>query len=45
MPITPLMPVYPRSPVLLGAGLLLAINVALGLLCYALIRSGWKLKN
>jgi ABC-2 type transport system permease protein len=33
------------SPVLLGAGLLLAINVALGLLCYALIRSGWKLKN
>ena len=33
------------SPVLLGAGLLLAINVGLGLLCYALIRSGWKLKN
>ena len=32
------------SPVLFGAGLLLAINVALGLLCYGLLRSGWKLK-
>jgi ABC-2 type transport system permease protein len=32
------------SPVLFGAGLLLAINIALGLLCYALLRSGWKLK-
>jgi len=32
------------SPVLFGALLLLAINVALGLLCYALLRSGWKLK-
>lgn len=32
------------SPVLLGALLLLAINVALGLLCFALLRSGWKLK-
>ena len=27
-----------------GALLLLAINVALGALCYALLRSGWKLK-
>ena len=33
------------SPVGLGAGLLLAINVALGLLCYLLLRSGWKIKN
>jgi ABC-2 type transport system permease protein len=32
------------SPVALGAGLLLAINVALGMLCYVLLRSGWKLK-
>ncbi|MBX3561507.1 MAG: ABC transporter permease [Sphingomonas sp.] len=32
------------SPVLLGALLLLAINLALGLLCFALLRSGWKLK-
>ncbi len=32
------------SPVGFGAGLLLAINVALGALCYVLLRSGWKLK-
>ena len=32
------------SPVLLGALLLLGINVVLGVLCYALLRSGWKLK-
>jgi ABC-2 type transport system permease protein len=32
------------SPVLFGAVLLLAINVALGTLCFALLRSGWKLK-
>lgn len=32
------------SPVLLGALLLLGINVALGGLCFALLRSGWKLK-
>jgi ABC-2 type transport system permease protein len=32
------------SPVALGAGLLLAINMALGALCYVLLRSGWKLK-
>ncbi len=32
------------SPVLLGALLLLAINIVLGLLCFALLRSGWKLK-
>ena len=33
------------SPVLFGALLLLAINVVLGALCYALLRSGWKLKS
>ncbi|MBB5687032.1 ABC transporter permease [Sphingobium boeckii] len=33
------------SPVLFGAGLILAINAALGGLCYALLKSGWKLKN
>jgi ABC-2 type transport system permease protein len=33
------------SPILLGALLLLVINLALGALCYALIQRGWKLKN
>jgi ABC-2 type transport system permease protein len=32
------------SPVALGAILLLAVNAALGILCYALLRTGWKLK-
>jgi len=32
------------SPVLLGALLLLAINLALGALCFGLLRSGWKIK-
>jgi len=32
------------SPIIFGAGLLLAINGALGTLCYVLLRSGWKLK-
>ena len=33
------------SPVLFGSLLLLAINLALGTLCYLLIRKGWKLKS
>jgi ABC-2 type transport system permease protein len=33
------------SPILFGALLLLAINLVLGALCYALLRSGWKLKS
>ena len=33
------------SPILFGALLLLAINVALWAICYALLRSGWKIKN
>jgi ABC-2 type transport system permease protein len=33
------------SPVNLGAALLLAINLGLGALCYALLRKGWKLKS
>jgi ABC-2 type transport system permease protein len=33
------------SPVVLGGALLLAINIGLGALCYALIRRGWKLKS
>ena len=33
------------SPVAIGGGVVLAIDVALGLLCYALLRTGWKLKN
>ena len=32
------------SPVMLGALLLLAINLALGALCFGLLRSGWKIK-
>jgi len=33
------------SPLALGGAALLAINVALWITCYALIRSGWKIKN
>ena len=33
------------SPIGVGALLLLAINLLLGALCYALLRTGWKLKN
>jgi len=33
------------SPILFGAILLLGINLALAVLCYFLLRSGWKLKN
>jgi ABC-2 type transport system permease protein len=32
------------SPILFGALLLLGINLALGAACYALLRSGWKLR-
>lgn len=32
------------SPILFGALLLLGINLALGLLCYALLSAGWKIK-
>ena len=33
------------SPILVGATALLALNVALWAGCYALLRSGWKIKN
>jgi ABC-2 type transport system permease protein len=33
------------SPILTGVIVLLLVNIALGASCYALIRSGWKLKN
>ncbi|MFL6752537.1 MAG: ABC transporter permease [Sphingomicrobium sp.] len=33
------------SPLLIGGAALLAINVALWILCYALLKSGWKIKN
>ncbi|MDP1025678.1 ABC transporter permease [Sphingomonas sp. KR1UV-12] len=33
------------SPVLFGALVVLAIDVVLGLACYALLRRGWRLKN
>ncbi|MEP7007417.1 MAG: ABC transporter permease [Sphingomonas bacterium] len=33
------------SPVLLGGGVILVLDVALGGLCYALLRSGWKTKS
>lgn len=32
-------------PVLLGSVIILVLDALLGLLCYALLRSGWKLKN
>ncbi|QNA84808.1 ABC transporter permease [Sphingomonas sp. So64.6b] len=33
------------SPVWIGSIVILAIDVALGLLCYALLKGGWRLKN
>ena len=33
------------SPILIGGIAILAIDIVLGGLCYALLRSGWKLKN
>ncbi len=33
------------SPIWFGAGILLALNLCLVALCYALLRSGWKIKN
>ena len=33
------------SPLLVGALLLLVINIALYAICYALLKSGWKIKN
>jgi len=33
------------SPVMLGSVVILAIDVAMGVLCYTLLRRGWKLKN
>ncbi|WP_404334375.1 ABC transporter permease [Sphingomonas sp. MMS12-HWE2-04] len=32
-------------PILIGSLVILALDVALALICYALLRSGWKLKN
>lgn len=33
------------SPILVGSLVILALDVALGFLCYALLRRGWKIKN
>lgn len=33
------------SNIYVGATVLLAINIGLGILCYALLKRGWKLKN
>ena len=33
------------SPIWIGAGLLLLINILLFVACYVLLRSGWKIKN
>ncbi|MDE0879235.1 MAG: ABC transporter permease [Sphingomonas bacterium] len=33
------------SPVMIGAIVVLAIDVVLGLICYTLLKRGWKLKN
>lgn len=33
------------SPILLGAAAILVIDIILGIACYALLRSGWKIKQ
>lgn len=33
------------SPLVVGAFVLLGVNIALGLLCYLLLRGGWRLKS
>lgn len=33
------------SPVMLGAGVILALDIALGLVCFTLLKRGWKIKN
>ena len=33
------------SPVVVGAIVIMALNVGLGALCYALLKRGWKIKN
>jgi ABC-2 type transport system permease protein len=33
------------SPIMIGAIVLLVLNVALWAACYALLKSGWKIKN
>jgi ABC-2 type transport system permease protein len=33
------------SPIGVGVGLLVALNIVLGVICYLLLRSGWKLKS
>jgi ABC-2 type transport system permease protein len=33
------------SPVLIGGAVLLGIDIALGVICYTVLKSGWKLKN
>ncbi|MFC3557782.1 ABC transporter permease [Sphingomonas qilianensis] len=33
------------SPILIGSIAILALDVALAIVCYALLRSGWKIKN
>ncbi|MFT6009756.1 MAG: ABC-2 type transport system permease protein, partial [Parasphingorhabdus sp.] len=32
------------SPIMVGAMVLLAINIGLALICYFLLKSGWKIK-
>jgi len=33
------------SPVMLGSAVILVLDVALGALCYSLLRAGWKIKS
>jgi ABC-2 type transport system permease protein len=33
------------SPVLLGGGVIVLLDIALGALCYTLLRTGWKIKS
>ncbi|MBX3566184.1 MAG: ABC transporter permease [Sphingomonas sp.] len=33
------------SPIVLGSAVILGLDIVLGLVCYALLRSGWKIKS
>jgi ABC-2 type transport system permease protein len=33
------------SPILVGSAVILALDIVLALACYALLRSGWKIKS
>jgi ABC-2 type transport system permease protein len=33
------------SPIVMGSGIILALDAVLGLVCYTLLRTGWKIKS